>query len=113
MRSDPLALPLAVLRLRGAAADAPDGARGQIEVSYVPRGEEWTLAVSDTGIGMPKSRSEAVPGLGSSIVQAIAAQLGAKVVLSDKAPGTRVSIVRAAAAAGGLAGKSAPPTMAV
>lgn len=75
----------------------PDGAAGSIEVSYVSEGADWTLSVSDTGVGMPRVRAKAMAGLGTSIVQALARQLGARVEVSRTSPGTKVSIVRSAA----------------
>jgi two-component sensor histidine kinase len=71
----------------------PDGAGGKIEVSYEQQGPRWTLSICDDGVGMPAERSTAVPGLGTSIVQALARQLQAEVVVSALNPGTRVSIV--------------------
>ncbi|HEY9218706.1 MAG TPA: histidine kinase dimerization/phosphoacceptor domain -containing protein [Phenylobacterium sp.] len=74
----------------------PDGAGGSIAVSYAREGQNWTLSVSDTGVGMPK-RTKAMAGLGTSIVQALARQLRARVEVSAMRPGTRVSIVHSAA----------------
>jgi two-component sensor histidine kinase len=44
---------------------------------------------------MPADRRSAKSGLGTSIVQALAKQLGAKVLISNLRPGTSVSIVHA------------------
>lgn len=74
----------------------PDGAGGLISVNYACAGETWTLSVADTGVGMPKGRKKAQAGLGSSIVQALARQLGARVEVVENSPGARVSIVREA-----------------
>jgi two-component sensor histidine kinase len=74
----------------------PDGAGGSIEVSYTGEAPNWTLSVTDNGVGMPKVRSRALAGLGTSIVQALARQLGARVEVADANPGTKVSIVHAA-----------------
>ncbi|MEO6339281.1 MAG: sensor histidine kinase [Caulobacteraceae bacterium] len=73
----------------------PDGAGGLIDVSYTCAGPTWTLSVSDNGVGMPKVRSKAIAGLGTSIVQALASQLGAIVEVTKGGPGTRVEIVHA------------------
>ena len=75
----------------------PDGAGGRIDVSYVADGPLWTLTVSDTGVGMPKVQSTAIAGLGTSIVQALARQLGASVEVAETSPGAKVSIVHSAA----------------
>jgi two-component system, sensor histidine kinase PdtaS len=76
----------------------PADGRGEIVIDYVVAGPGWTLSVRDNGKGMPKAHEPAVGGLGSSIVEALAKQLKARVVLEDMAPGTKVSIVHAGAA---------------
>lgn len=72
----------------------PDGAGGAIVVGYKRDDELWTLSVSDNGVGMPSGRSPAKAGLGTSIVQALARQLSAEVVVEHLRPGTRVSVVQ-------------------
>lgn len=74
----------------------PDGAAGRIDVSYACDGPTWTLSVSDNGVGMPQTPTKAMAGLGTSIVQALARQLGASVKMLDARPGTSVSIVHTA-----------------
>ena len=49
------------------------------------------MSVTDDGVGMPKGGVEK-PGLGTSIVRALVAQLKAKIRLVDMAPGTAVWI---------------------
>jgi two-component system, sensor histidine kinase PdtaS len=72
----------------------PGGAQaGSINVSYKSDGDTWTLAIADNGIGMPKDIAERKPGLGTGIVEALAAQLSATVTISEQAPGTKVTIV--------------------
>jgi len=71
----------------------PDHRAGAISVDYTSRHTGWTLNVSDDGVGMPAGDTKA--GLGTTIVRALAEQLNARVVLSDAAPGTSVSIVHA------------------
>lgn len=73
----------------------PDNRSGKIIVSYRARDGDWTLAVRDNGVGMPADPSNAKAGLGTSIVQALARQLGAKVNLKKEIAGTTVSIVHA------------------
>ena len=68
---------------------------GRIAVEYQARGADWTLSVSDDGIGIPTDPAAAKPGLGTGIVEALARQLDAKVVINDSGPGTKVSIVHA------------------
>jgi two-component sensor histidine kinase len=50
------------------------------------------LSVSDNGIGTPETMSEAAPGLGTSIVEALANQLEATVETEGGYPGTTVSV---------------------
>ncbi len=66
---------------------------GKIVVSYASAGPEWTLSVSDDGVGMPADSASAKPGLGTSIVEALANQLNARVQVAAAHPGTAVSIV--------------------
>jgi two-component sensor histidine kinase len=76
----------------------PDGREGRIEVHYHVTPEGWSLSVADDGVGMPDD-SSAKAGLGSSIVQGLAKQLGAGVRMADAGPGLRVSLVTAESAA--------------
>jgi two-component sensor histidine kinase len=71
----------------------PTGGAGDIVVGYASSPPDWILSVSDNGIGMPKGPEPAKAGLGTSIVQALAKQLGATVEVSDNDPGTMVSII--------------------
>jgi len=71
----------------------PGGRHGRIDVSYKAHGSNWTLSVTDDGVGMPKDADSATPGLGTSIVEALAKQLNARVQVVGGHPGTIVSIV--------------------
>lgn len=71
----------------------PSQRPGQITVSYRSEDPDWTLTVADTGIGIATDPDSAKPGLGTVIVDALAKQAGARVVLSDGHPGTVVSII--------------------
>jgi two-component sensor histidine kinase len=73
-----------------------DSAAGLIVVSYELDGANWRLAVSDNGIGKPEACLDATPGLGTSIVQALARQLHSRVAISAALPGTSVSITHGA-----------------
>ena len=75
----------------------PGNRGGRILVDYRRRGPNWTLSVKDDGVGMAGNREFAKAGLGTSIVEALAKQLGADIKLTDAHPGTEVSIVRSAA----------------
>jgi two-component sensor histidine kinase len=69
-----------------------DNRSGKITVGYQTDGPVWTLSVADTGVGMPHG-FPAISGLGTSIIQALARQLGARIDLDDMNPGTKVSLV--------------------
>lgn len=68
--------------------------KGTIKVGFKSDGDAWTLVVADDGIGMPKNEEDHKPGLGTGIVEALAGQLGAVVMIADQAPGTQVSVVK-------------------
>ena len=70
----------------------PDGRAGAIVVDCQVRGPNWTLSVTDDGVGMPAEPSALRTGLGTSIVQALARQLEAVVETASAHPGTRVAI---------------------
>jgi two-component sensor histidine kinase len=72
---------------------------GKIIVNYGSHGPNWTMSVSDNGIGMRVDPESAKPGLGTNIVEALAKRLDAKVQLAGANPGTAVSIVHAQIAA--------------
>ncbi len=65
----------------------PGRRKGKIVVAYHGAPSGWTLSVGDNGVGMPKDAGSAKPGLGTSIVQALAAQLQAD--LPTQIPGRR------------------------
>jgi two-component sensor histidine kinase len=70
----------------------PDNRKGSIVVDYHSRGLSWNLSVNDNGVGMSADPNGVKAGLGSSIVQALAMQLGGKVVVTSGNPGTNVLI---------------------
>jgi len=41
-------------------------------VDYHAHGRDWRLSVRDDGVGMPLDAARAIPGLGTSIIQALA-----------------------------------------
>jgi two-component sensor histidine kinase len=77
----------------------PGGRGGKIVIDYHARGPNWTLSASDDGAGMPPDSESAKAGLGTSIVEALAKQLNARVNVSQANPGTTVSIVHSPVAA--------------
>ena len=62
-------------------------------MSYHTSEAGWTLCVRDDGIGMARAPEAAKLGLGTSLVQALARQLKARVAVADQNPGTTVSII--------------------
>ena len=62
-------------------------------MAYGSHGPNWTMSVSDNGIGMAAASENAKPGLGTNIVESLAKRLGAKVQVAGANPGTAVSIV--------------------
>ena len=71
----------------------PDDHAGKIIVRYSGDGDAWRLEIADDGVGMPPHGTEgATPGLGTSIVEALARQRGARITVSSEHPGTLVSI---------------------
>ena len=77
----------------------PSGDAGDILVKYDASASGWRLSVSDNGMASVQV-SDVRPqgGLGTSIVQALAHQLGAIVERSGGPEGTTVSIVATAGA---------------
>jgi len=71
----------------------PGGRDGAVCVDYQLTSPGWTLSVSDDGIGRPPPSPTARVGLGTSVVEALGKQLGAKVVISDAGPGARIALV--------------------
>ncbi|MEO8683868.1 MAG: histidine kinase dimerization/phosphoacceptor domain -containing protein [Devosia sp.] len=70
----------------------PDNRKGKIIVDYRSSGGDWTLTVCDDGVGMPTEGESSKPGLGTSIVEALAKQLGAMIFVTNARPGTHVAI---------------------
>ena len=70
----------------------PEGRCGKIVVDCDFRHANWSLTVSDDGVGMPVNPALVRTGLGTSIVEALAKQLEASVEIGPGRPGTRVVI---------------------
>jgi two-component sensor histidine kinase len=83
---------------------------GKIVVGYAANGPDWRLCVSDDGVGMHFDGGKAKPGLGTSIIAALANQLRADVEIANGRPGTRVSVIhtQAGAASGEVFRADAP-----
>ena len=71
----------------------PGNRVGHITVDYRARGSDWTMSVSDDGVGISTNSDVAKAGLGTSIVEALARQLDARVSVVSKSGGTKVSII--------------------
>jgi two-component sensor histidine kinase len=73
-----------------------DRSGGTVRVTYDVAELNWKLTVSDNGIGRPEGRlDKSNPGLGTTIVEALAKQLDASVEILMDTHGTTVSITHA------------------
>ena len=78
--------------LKHAFPEAKDDSR--IVVTYTVTGSDWKLSIADNGVGKPTGGSTATKaGLGTSIVNALAQQLGASVDLASGPSGTVLSVI--------------------
>jgi chemotaxis protein methyltransferase CheR len=69
-----------------------------VVVAYDPAPPNWRLSVSDNGIGKPEGELDrTIPGLGTTIIEALAKQLDARVEIDTNAHGRTVSIIHGAA----------------
>lgn len=69
-----------------------DERSGTIEIDYRSSGKDWTLSISDNGIGIPVGNDAPKAGLGTGIVEALVKNLEGELMLSDADPGTVVTI---------------------
>ena len=76
----------------------PDG-EGQITVSYESAGSNWKLSIGDDGVGISATNMVNREGLGTSIVESLAAQLKATINRKSTSRGTVVSIIHHEASA--------------
>jgi PAS domain S-box-containing protein len=69
---------------------------GAIVVSYKVAEIDWKLTVADNGVGKPDFRAGVgKPGLGTSLIQALAKQLDARLETASDSSGTAVSMTHA------------------
>jgi two-component sensor histidine kinase len=81
----------------------PDQRIGRIAINYSSTGKDWTLSVTDDGVGMPSGPEAPKAGLGTGIVEALTRNLGGEIELTTLSPGTVVTIRhRGAAGVGDL-----------
>jgi two-component sensor histidine kinase len=66
---------------------------GKITINYRSDGQNWTLSVSDDGVGMPREPDKAKAGLGTGIVEALAKHLQSEIRVDDSEPGTCVTLI--------------------
>ena len=72
----------------------------RIVIAYEANGVAWQLSISDNGTGKPSEDGVVVKaGLGTSIINALAQQLGASVGVASGSGGTTLSVIHAATAA--------------
>jgi two-component sensor histidine kinase len=77
-------------------AFASDQDDGRVTVTYESAAPNWRLTVSDNGLGKhDNDLDKKKPGLGTSLIEALAKQLGARVDVSMQAQGTTVSVTHA------------------
>jgi len=70
---------------------------GEILVKYEVDEANWRLSVSDNGVGLQQDGGRrGHTGLGTTIVEALAHQLKARVETTSRSPGMIVSIVHTA-----------------
>ena len=74
----------------------PDQRSGTILIDFRSTSDDWTLSVTDDGIGMASGPDAPRAGLGSGIVEALARNLRAELVVTDADPGTAVTITHSA-----------------
>ena len=72
----------------------PSG-EGKIAVTYESKPGSWKLSIADDGVGLAATGTLGREGLGTSIVESLAAQLNANIERESTTQGTTVSIVRA------------------
>ena len=79
----------------------PDDQGGKIKVRYAADDGGWALHVTDDGIGMPANPRAAKAGLGTSIVEALARQLQARITITPAHPGTSIAVIHQTVEAAG------------
>ncbi len=84
----------------------PDQPTGTIMIDYSSTGTDWTLSVTDDGIGMATGSDAPKAGLGTGIVEALVRNLQGELQLSDADPGTAVTITHRGAT---IANADLPP----
>jgi chemotaxis protein methyltransferase CheR len=65
---------------------------GTVTVAYETDGKDWKLSVADDGIGIQEKPAKKLAGLGTTLVKALAQQLGCEVIMVSNNHGTVVSV---------------------
>jgi two-component sensor histidine kinase len=71
----------------------PDQRQGVIAVRFMREGDVYKLTVTDNGIGNAAAAHEG--GIGSRLMQMLAAQLGSKITIEPREPGTAIILTMA------------------
>jgi two-component sensor histidine kinase len=72
---------------------SPTTAAGHVDVIYTGGAPGWSLTVSDNGVGRDEGQGDNEGRTWAPIiVESLAKQLGAIVVISDETPGTHVKL---------------------
>ncbi len=86
---------LVVNALEHAFPDEEDDAT--VIVAFDKAGPDWTLTVSDNGIGRPEDQwDKSYPGLGTVVIEALARRLDASLEVAMDVHGTTVSVIHGA-----------------
>jgi len=70
----------------------PGNRHGTITIHYHSEGPNWTLSVSDDGIGMSVGEDKPKPGLGTGIVEALAKHMQGVIRITDAKPGATITL---------------------
>jgi two-component sensor histidine kinase len=68
----------------------PDQRQGTISVNFQRAGEAYKLVVADNGVG--QGAGSARSGIGNRLMGMLAAQLGSKLEIEERSPGTAVVV---------------------
>lgn len=78
----------------------PGDRGGIVKVGYTVGSPGWTLSVTDNGVGRAPASLKNKSGLGTVIVESLAKQLDARMVIEDAHPGARISLMSISAHTG-------------
>ena len=73
------------------------GQVGKALVTYTAQKKAWTLSVSGDGMGQSLRKPGQYAGLGTSIMEALAAQMHSEIRTESSSRGTKVSVIHACA----------------